>query len=81
MCHLLYDKAKKLIARDVCMKFYSVLKPLNLEADASGVGHGTGLLQAREGMNGGHDKVLDKATLHPIAFASKSLSRVVLWQH
>ena len=46
---------------------------LYLETDASGVYLGTGLLQVRRGMNCGCDKVLEKAPLHLIAFASKNL--------
>ena len=49
----LYDKAKRMITRDACMKFYDALKPLYLETDASGIGIGDGLLQMTEGMNCG----------------------------
>ena len=54
------------------MKFYDASKPLYLETGASGVNLGTGLLKARDGMNYGCDDVPDNATLHPIAFASKT---------
>ena len=44
MYQKLYDKAKNLIKKDACMKFYDTSRPLNLETDASGIGLGTGLL-------------------------------------
>ena len=40
----LYNKAKKIIKRDACMKFCDASRPLYLETDASGVDHGVGLL-------------------------------------
>ena len=58
------------------MKFYDASKPLYPQTVASGIGLGTGLLQEREGMNCGHDKVPHSATLCLIAFTSKSLSSV-----
>ena len=75
----LYDKVKKLITKDACMKFYNVLKPLYLEMDASGIGLGAGLFQVREGMNCGHEKVQDNVTLFRIVFASKSLTSMDCW--
>ena len=42
---VLYDKAKRLMTRDACMKFYDALKLLYLEMDASGVGLGASILQ------------------------------------
>ena len=43
----LYNKAKAIIKRDACMKFYKGKEPLYSEIEASGVGLGTGLLQVR----------------------------------
>ena len=40
----LYDKAKKLITKHACMKFYDSLKPLYFGTDASGIGLGASLL-------------------------------------
>ena len=62
------------------MKFHNALKPLYLDMDASGIGLQTSLLQMREGMNLGHDEVLDNLILQPIAFVSKSLYSVE-WQY
>ena len=56
------------------MKLYDVLKPLYLETDASGIGHGASLLHMHEGMNCGHNEFPDNITLFPIAIARKSLS-------
>ena len=67
----LYDEAKKIIKQDSCMKFYDMSKPLYLETDASGISLTAGLLQVRERMNCGHDKMPDNVTLCPIAFARK----------
>ena len=70
----LYDRAEKMIKNDACMKFYDTSRPLYLGTDASGIGLGVRLLQVRDGMNCGHEKVPDNAVLDPIAFATKSLS-------
>ena len=51
-----------------------------LEMDASGIGLGAGLLHMIEGMNCGHDEGPHNVTLHPFAFASKSLSTKE-WQY
>ena len=56
------------------MKLYDDTKPLYLETDASGVGLGTALLQTWDGITCQKDMVPDNTILHPIAFASKSLS-------
>ena len=69
----LYEKARKLITKDACMKFYDALKPLYLKKDVSGIDLGAGLLQVRQGMNCGHDEVPKNVTLHLTTFASKSL--------
>ena len=68
----LYDKAKKIIKKDTCMKFYDASGPLYLETDASGVSLRARLLQVREGMNCGHDEVPDNASVCQITFASKA---------
>ena len=70
----LFVKAKSLIKADICMKFYDDTKPLYLETDASGVGLGTALLQLHDNTTCQKDMVLDNTILHPIAFASKSLT-------
>ena len=75
----LYDNAKKLITKDARMKFYDASKPLNLEMDASGVGLGAGLLQLQEDMNCVHDEVPNNMALHPVAFASGSVSSAEQW--
>ena len=69
----LYDRAKKIVRKDACMKFYDVARPLYLETNASSISIGTGLLQVKDGMNCWHDEVLDNAILHPIVFAIKCL--------
>ena len=58
----------------MCMKFYDDTKLLYLETDASGVGLGAALLQKCEGTICQKDTVCDNTILHPIAFASKSLT-------
>ena len=40
-------KAKAIIKKDVCMKFYSENEPLYLNTDIAGVGLGAGLLGVR----------------------------------
>ena len=70
----LFIKAKSLIKVDKCMKFYDDTKPLYLETDASRVGLDMALLQMHEGTACQKDIVPDNTTLHPIAFASKSLT-------
>ena len=54
--------------------FIQKLDPLYLETDTSGICLGAKLLQVREGMNCGHDKIPDNAILFTTAFTSKSLS-------
>ena len=58
------------------MKFYDRARPLYLETDASGISCGAGLLHVRDGMNCGCDGTPNNTILHPIAFATKSLSSV-----
>ena len=62
----LYEKAKKLIMKDTCMKSHDTSNPLYLETDASGVGLGASLLQMWEGVNCTHDNVLDNMFHCPI---------------
>ena len=69
----LYDRAKMIVEKDGCMKFYNTCRSLYLETDSTGVSLGARLLQVRDGMNFRCDKVLDNATLDPTAFASKSI--------
>ena len=70
----LFMKAKSLIKADVWMKFYDDTKPLYLETDAFGVGLGAALLQLHDNTTCQKDVAPDNTTLHPIAFASKSLT-------
>ena len=56
------------------MKFYNDTNPLYLETDTSRVGLGAALLQIWEGSTCQKDTVPDNTILHPIAFASKSLT-------
>ena len=56
------------------LTFYDDTKPLYLETDYSGVGLGAALLQMWEGTTCQKDTVPDNTILHPIAFASKSLT-------
>ena len=70
----LFEKVKSLIQVDVCMKFYNDTKPLYLETDASGVGLGAALLQLHNNTTCQKGMVPDNIILHPIAFASKSLT-------
>ena len=57
------------------MKFYDDTKLLYLETDASGVGLGDTLLQLHDNTTFQKDMVPDNVILHPIAFASKGLTR------
>ena len=70
----LFVKAKLLIKSNMCMKFYNDTKPLYLKTDASRVGLGAALLQTQEGTTCQKDMVPDNTILHPIAFASISLT-------
>ena len=69
----LFNKAKSLIKVEMCMKFYDT-KPLYLKTDASGIGLGAALLQLRDNTRCQKDTAPDNINLHPIAFASKSLT-------
>ena len=59
----LYDREKEIIKKDACMKFYDASRPLYMTPDASGVGLGARLLQVRDSMKCGYDKLPDNATL------------------
>ena len=70
----LFDNAKSIIKADVCMKFYDNSKPLYLETDLSGIGLGAALLQLYDNTFCQVGVAPQNITLHPIAFASKSLT-------
>ena len=70
----LFDKVKSIVKADVCMKFYDDAKPLYLDTDASGVSLGAALLQFCNNTVCQRGMEPDNITLHPIAFASKSLT-------
>ena len=70
----LFNKAKLLIKSDKCMKFYDDTKLLYLEADASRVGLSAALLQMCKRTTCKKDTVPDNTILHPIVFASRSLT-------
>ena len=70
----LFDNAKSIIKADVCMKFYDDSKPLYLETDASGVSLGAALLQLYDNTVFQKGVAPNNITLHPIVFASKSLT-------
>ena len=72
----LFDKVKSIMKADVCMKFYDDAKPLYLETDTSGVSLGAALLQLCDNTVCQKGIAPDNITLHPIAFASKSLMSV-----
>ena len=55
-------------------EFYDDTKPLYLETDASRVSPGAALLQLHDNTMCHKDMVPDNTILHPIAFASKSLT-------
>ena len=76
VCQDLYDKAKKIVKKDACMKFYDEVRSLNLETNASSISFGVGLLQVRHGMNCGCDETSDNEIPHPSAFINKNLSSV-----
>ena len=69
-----FKKAELLLKSDMCMKCYDDTKLLYLETDASRVGLGASLLQTYEGTTGQKDTVPDNTILHPVTFASKSLT-------
>ena len=70
-CTKVYENAKMIVKRDVYMKFFDVARPLYLETNASRIVLVAGLLQVRDSMNCGHDKVVsDNEILQLIAFDS-----------
>ena len=72
--HQMFNKAKSLIKAEVCMTLYNDTKPLYLETDASGVGLGAALLQLCQNTACQKGMAPDNMNLHPIVFASKSLT-------
>ena len=72
ICQDLYNRGKKVVKKDAFSKCYDTSRPQYLETDTSDVCLAAELLQIRDGMNCGHGKLPDNATLHPIAFSSKS---------
>ena len=72
----LYDKAKKILRKDTCMKLSDASRPIYQEIDASGLSLKVGILQARDSMNHGYDKIPDNVTLYPTAFAPAKAYRV-----
>ena len=70
----IYNKAKSIIKKDMCMKFYNENKELFLETDASDVGLGAALLQLRDNTTWQQGTAQDNTMLWPITFASKSLT-------
>ena len=69
----IYNKAKSIIKKGMCMKFYNEKKEFFLEKDASGVGLRAALLQLRDNTAWQQGTAPDNTILWPIAFASKSL--------
>ena len=68
-----HNRVKKIVIKDACMKFCNESRPPYLETDALDVGIRSGLLQVKDGMNCGFNKVPHNVTLHLIAFTSKRL--------
>ena len=60
------------------MKFYDENKHLYLETDASRKGLGATLLQTRDGTTCPKDIAQDNTILRPTAFASKSLTIIII---
>ena len=58
----------------MCMKFYNDTKLLYLETDMSGISLGAAPLQLRDNTTCQTHMAPDNTILHPIAFASKSLT-------
>ena len=58
--------------KDAFTNFYNALKPLYPETDVCGVSLGANLLQVKEDMKCGHDKVPDNVTLHPTVLPAKA---------
>ena len=78
--HDLYDKAKKIIKQDACMKFCDALKH-HILGDGCICHWSLGwIMQVREDMIGEHGKLPDNVTLCLNAFASKSFASPE-WQY
>ena len=69
-----YYKAKQLNTKDAYMKLYGFQNPCTWGHMHLVLALEPSVLQIREGMNFGCDELPDSATLHTIAFATKSLS-------
>ena len=70
----IYNKAKSIIKKDMCMKFCNEKKELFLETDALGVGLGAALLQLRDNTTWQQGTTPDNTILWPIVFTSKSFT-------
>ena len=60
----LYDKAKAIIKKDTCLKFYNEMEPVYLETGASDIDVGARLLQVRDGMSYPRDEASDNLVHH-----------------
>ena len=69
-----FQQCKSIIKADVCMKFNDNSKLLYFETYASGIGLGPALLQLHDNTVCQMGVAPQNITLHPIAFASKSLT-------
>ena len=68
----LHDKVEITVKIDVGIEFYNMARPLYLGTVASSIR----LLQVRDGICCGYDKIPDNTIFHPTEFASMSLSNV-----
>ena len=69
----LFDKTKKIMKQDTCVKFCDASRSLCLETNVPGTNLGAALLHVREAMNCGCNELPENVNLHPTMFASKSL--------
>ena len=70
----LYNRTKKIVKKDACMKFYDVARFLYLETNASSIDLGARILEVRDSINSEHEKVSENTILHPMTFSSSGLS-------